>query len=193
VLVNRSGGGVFLEAITRYVFELAFAAPHVGDADLLEASAQLELVGLELLAATTPVDPAALAPYVGRYERQLGIHVNGDDLVLSTVFGNLRFRAVTGLPDAYLCVDKAFLGFAALFSSDEQGAVNLSIGIPNFETGALLQPLDVARLEEKRPPPRPSARTHDFRLVPVPHLTPHLNPELAPRLVPKARLPWGPR
>jgi CubicO group peptidase (beta-lactamase class C family) len=192
VLVNRSGGGAFLEAVTRFVFEQSFGAPHAGDADLLEASAELELVGLELLAATAPVEPGTVAGYVGRYERQLGVRSSGDELIISTVYGNLRFRAVPGLPDAFLCIDKAFLGFGALFSSDEQGAVTLSIGIADFQSGQLVQAVDAARLGEKLALLEPQRRDFDLRRLPLPHLAPHVTPRLAPPPAQNARHPWGP-
>jgi CubicO group peptidase (beta-lactamase class C family) len=190
VLVNRTGGGSFLEAITRYVFELTFGAPHTGDADLLEASTQLELAALELLAATVPVDPVVVAGYTGRYERQLGVRGSGDDLIVSSVYGDLRFRAVPGFADAFLCIDNAFLGFAAVFASDAQGTVTLSIGVADFQSGSLVQPVSVARLGDERPaadlaPARPRHTPLDFRLVPVPHLAPHLAPH--------SRHSWGPR
>jgi CubicO group peptidase (beta-lactamase class C family) len=193
VLVNRSGGGSFLEAVTRYVFELTFGAPHAGDADLLEASAQLELGALELLAATAPVDAGTIAAYSGRYERQLAVSGAGEEMLISTVYGSLRFRAVSGMVDTFLCVDKAFLGFAALFSTDEQGAVTLSIGVADFQSGELVQPVRAARLGERLESAAPRGRAADFRQVPVPHLAPHRSPHLAPQLDPQPRHPWGPR
>lgn len=143
ILTNHSGGSLFQEAVTRYAIELAFGTPHMGDADLLELDAQSHAAYAELFARTAPVAPDAdVADYLGSYERGLSVAQTGEELTISSVYGELRFRVVTGLEDTFLDVDNVLGGIAAQFSTDEQGRSVLSLGGVNFETGELLYPFE---------------------------------------------------
>jgi beta-lactamase family protein len=172
ILTNRSGGMGFLDAVTQYAFELAYALPHAGDAERLAFEAEANAAVSGLVAALAPVDPEAIADYVGSYEQGFAVEQNGDDLAITTAYGDLAFRAVPGVDGTVLCVDGALAGLAAQFTSDERGRTTLSIGLADFDAGALAHPVVVAQQRGAGHAPRarhPAAV--DLRMLPsLPHL-----------------------
>jgi hypothetical protein len=145
ILTNRSGGTGFLDAVTQYAFELAYALPHAGDGDRLAFEAETNAAVTALVAALAPVAPEAIADYVGRYEQGFAVEQNGDDLAISTAYGDVSFRAVPGVDSTVLCVDGALAGLAAQFSADERGRVSLALGLADFDAGALAHPVVVVQ------------------------------------------------
>jgi CubicO group peptidase (beta-lactamase class C family) len=172
ILANRSGGMSFLDAVTQYAFELAYALPHAGDAERLAFEADANAAVSGLVAALAPIDPEAIVDYVGSYEQGFAVEQNGDDLAITTAYGDLSFRAVPGVGGTVLCVDGALAGLAAQFSTDERGQVTLSIGLADFDAGALARPVVAARQLGAGHAPRARREAAvDLRMLPsLPHL-----------------------
>jgi len=172
ILTNRSGAVGFMDAVTQYAFELAYALPHAGDAERLAFEAESSAAMAELVASLAPVDAEAIADYVGRYERGYIVEQRGDDLGIVTAYGELSFRAVPGVDGIVLCVDGALAGLAAQFAIGEHGRVVLSIGLADFEGGRLAHPVVV--VEQLGAGPALRSYRHapvDPRLLPsLPHL-----------------------
>lgn len=172
ILTNRSGAMSFLDAVTQYAFELAYGLPHAGDAERLAFEAESNAAVSGLVAALAPVEPEGIADYVGRYEQGFAVEQNGDDLAISTAYGDLSFRAVPGVDGTVICVDGALAGLAAQFDADAGGRITLSIGLADFEAGAIAHPVVVAeQLGAGHAPRAPRPRAVDLRMLPsLPHL-----------------------
>lgn len=172
ILTNRAGGMGFLDAVTQYAFELAYGLPHAGDAERLAFEAEANAAVGSLVAALAPVDPEAIADYVGSYEQGFAVELNGDDLAVTTAYGDLAFRAVPGVDGTVLCVDGALAGLAAQFTTDERGRATLAIGLADFEAGMLARPVVVTHQLGAAHAPRARRQPAvDLRMLPsLPHL-----------------------
>lgn len=172
ILTNRSGAVGFMDAVTQFAFELAYDLPHAGDAERLAFEAESNAAMVHLVASLAPVDPEAVAPYVGRYQLGYRVEQHGDDLGIVTAYGELSFRAVPGVDGVVLCVDGALAGLAAQFDTDARGRVTLSIGLADFEAGRLAHPVVAVAQLGAAPAHRPHRHAPiDARLLPsLPHL-----------------------
>jgi hypothetical protein len=155
VLSNRAVGALFQEAVRRYAVELVLGVEHEGDVDLLAQDAGLRAAYAGLVAATGPVTPEAAEPLVGRYDRGVSVSQRGESLVIGTVYGELSFLAIPGSEGVFISVDNVLTQLVAQLTEDEAGELVLALGVPNFETGALLQSIELSRLTPRHPRCRP--------------------------------------
>jgi hypothetical protein len=70
--------------------------------------------------------------------------------IVSTAYGRHRFRAIPGVGEILLAVDNVLFGMTALFATDAQGHVTLTLGPPLFdEEGFTLPTISVARIADQ--------------------------------------------
>lgn len=164
VLSNRAVGALFQEAVRRYVVELVLGVEHEGDVDLLAQDEALRAAYAGLLAATAPVTPRAAEPLVGRYERGVSVSHRGEFLVIGSVYGELSFLAVPGNEGVFISVGNVVTRLVAQLTENEAGELILALGLPNFETGELMQSIELSRLTPRHPRCRPHrGPRHDLR------------------------------
>ncbi|HTV22464.1 MAG TPA: serine hydrolase domain-containing protein [Polyangiaceae bacterium] len=152
VLTNSTDGAALVSAVGRRVNDLVFGLPLRDDADLVASHAEQEAALAEFAAALAPVDADAVTDYVGRYERRLRVSHEGDELVVETVYGALRFKAIPDVEGLYVSTNNFFAGVPVQLATDEQGRETLSISF-QFDGTALVDPIVAARLERPAHPP----------------------------------------
>jgi len=161
ILTNSIDGIRLVSAVGRHLSELVFGLPPQGDADLVAAHAEQEAGLAQFLSTLAPVDADSVADYLGRYERRLTLSHEADELVVGTVYGELRFKAVPEQEGLFFCTTNFLLGAPAQLATDEQGRAKFSIGF-GVENGALVNPIIAARLGDERPrhPGHPHGKPH---------------------------------
>jgi hypothetical protein len=159
VLTNRVSSTPFVQAVERYVLETLLGRERSPDGDLLAVEAALRSNLSALLDLTTEVQPADVAGLLGLYQGNVRFSQRGPDLVFRNDFGELTLRAVVGYPGTFLVVSNALVGAIAQFSTDTDGDVSVTVGLPFIEGEdvQLLQPVTLAKLQRPprghRPPP----------------------------------------
>jgi len=133
VLTNRASSSAFVQAVERYTLDVLLGRERTPDSDLLAAEAGRRANLAALLALTAPVEATDVSELLGAYGRKVTFSRRGPDLVLDNEFGELILRKVVGYPDAFLVVGNTLGGAVALFGSDEQGNVSVTLGLPAGE------------------------------------------------------------
>jgi CubicO group peptidase (beta-lactamase class C family) len=165
VLTNRASSFAFVQAVERYVVEVLLGLDRAPDDDLLavEQAQRDELAAL--MAATAEVTPADVADFLGLYEERVRFDRRGPDLILRNEFGELTLRALPGYPGAFLVVGNVLGGAVAQFSTDADGSVAVTVGLPAIEGEEvqLLQPITLAKLQRGPHRHSPQRSTADPR------------------------------
>jgi len=165
VLTNRASSVTFVQAVERYVLEILLGRERTPDSDLLAVEAAFRASAAALMAVTAPIEPADVSGLLGAYERKLTFFQRGPDLVLRNEFGEMLLRKVVGYPGAFLVVGNTLAGAVAFFSSDENGNVSVTLGLPVGEGDDLHleQPVTLPKVQRLSHPGRPPRWTRDPR------------------------------
>lgn len=165
VLTNRVSSQPFIGAVERYIVETLLGTERTPDDDLLALENGWRAEAAALVDLTAPVEFANVAAFLGNYERNARVLRRGQDLVLRTEFGELVLRAAIGYPGAFLVVGNTLASAVVQFSSDENGRVSLTLGLPflDGEEVQLMQPITLRQVERAAHRHRPPRWTHDPR------------------------------
>jgi CubicO group peptidase (beta-lactamase class C family) len=135
VLNNKGNAENFNQSVREYVFELGFGLQHHADQRYRTAqTAFLEYVegmfgGIQFAQA----DEADVAEYVGEYAMGVSA-VYEDGFVLVTDYGSIPLFAVEGTPGMFYTSS----AFVLNFGPDDEGAMTLSVGVPNDPAQTIL-------------------------------------------------------
>ncbi len=130
VLSNLGLSNSFCESIREYVFETAFGLDHTADAFYAATEQALQTALRQVLAQThysdTPVDPQAVADYLGSYQRNLEIQLDdAGQLVARTIYTDMPLLP-TDNPQRFVTAG-VMSGMSITFSKDASGGVSATL------------------------------------------------------------------
>ena len=130
VLSNVALANNFGASVREYVFETAFGLEHSADAYYAAAEQSLQLLLQQIIAQThyhnTPVDPQAVADYLGSYEYDFEIQLDDDgQLVAKTIYTDMPLLP-TDAPNRFVTAG-VMAGTSITFNAAESGAVTATL------------------------------------------------------------------
>ncbi len=86
VVNNRGGAANFNNSVRDYVIELAFGQEHAAAAMYLQSESDVQQVVAQYLGqpSTEPIDPEAVAPYLGEYARGVTVELRDGELWIAS-------------------------------------------------------------------------------------------------------------
>ncbi len=150
VLSNAALANNFDASVREYVFETAFGLDHTADAYYAAAEQALKTAVHQVLAqihySDTPVDPQAVADYLGSYQR--GVEIQLDDvgqLVIKTIYIDIPLLP-TDDPKRFVSAG-VMAGTGVTFNQDASGNVSATLDSLLGAITGELQSLTLAKVD----------------------------------------------